>query len=273
MRITLSIMINTVSACGEPLTQILELLRSYEISATFFVSTGTDHALPWARRLGGRGEIRRQAESLLAINAAGHDVGMSSHDPQVWSNKAAHADASWVREQWRKGVSEWSELFGEQPQMHAAANYQLHPELFACEQDAGLKFASDTRGQTPFYPVMMGVESSVLQLPVTVASPEEMMRIKPNCLAHLHEELFDASLKLLPQGQHWRIVAGHDDLRLVEKLIVMWRGTSKEFISLTQIADFYAVDGEVHLHRVGWQEIGTTGHYVAAQSLPLDEEI
>ncbi len=273
MRITLSIMINTVSACGEPLAQMLELLRSYEISATFFVSTGTDHALPWARRLGGRGEIRRQAESLLAINAAGHDVGMSSHDPQVWSNKAAHADASWVREQWRKGVSEWSELFGEQPQMHAAANYQLHPELFACEQDAGLKFASDTRGQTPFYPVMLGVESSVLQLPVTVASPEEMMRIKPNCLAHLHEELFDASLKLLPQGQHWRIVAGHDDLRLVEKLIVMWRGTSKEFISLTQIADFYAVDGEVHLHRVGWQEIGTTGHYVAAQSLPLDEEI
>lgn len=98
------------------------------------------------------------------------------------------------------------------------------------------------------------------------------MRVKPNCLAHLHEELFDASLKLLPQGQHWRIVAGRDDLELVEKLIVMWRGASKEFISLSQIAAIYSVDGEVRQHQVGWQEIGT-GHYVAAQSLPLDEEL
>lgn len=270
MRITLSVMVESVAACGDPLEQLLKLLESYEIKATFFVATGVDDSLPFSKRIASKGRIESAATSLLAIRQSGHDVGMSSHRPLRWLSDVAHADDVWVMDQWQRSMHAWSELYGTSPAMHAATGFQVHPQLFQCEAEAGLSFASDTRGQTPFYPAMQQACAQILQLPVTVASAEEMLRISPGCVNHLHEELFDASIKLLPQGQHWRIMAGRDELQLVEKLIVMWRGTSKEFMTLGQVAEAFAATDKVLHHQVGWQEIA--GRYLAMQSLPLEKQ-
>ena len=269
MRISLSVLVNTISGTGHSLEQLLHLFKSYELKVTFFISTGPDRNLSFAKRIGQRGLIHKVSESLQSISTEGHDVGMGSYDPVNWERKAAHAGSDWIRSNWQRGIDCWSEAMGAMPLMHAASGYQVHPELFACEERAGLLCASDTRGQSPFYPEMQNRRGSVLQLPVTVASAEEMLRVSPGCETHLHEELYDSSLKLLPQGQHWRIIAGRDEIELVEKLIVMWRGSSKEFVTLKQLADKFSTGNEVKYHQVGWKELGRE-HYVAAQSLPLE---
>ncbi len=270
MRITISVMVDSLAGAGDALHQLLDLLSSYELKATFFVSCGPDRNAPLLSRLRGADHISSFADNLHAIPEQGHEIGLAPWDPVSWRQKAAVAHRQWISEQWTRALESWQDLFSEEPVSHAATDFQVHPELFRLEQHSGMKYASDTCGKTPFYPLMVSQNSSCMQLPVTLPGIRELLNSDAVADERLHEEIYDTSLNRLPLGHHWRFVAGQDDLQLLEKMIVMWRGSSGEFMTLAELAEI-AAESQPHQHIVGWDTLAD-GRSVAAQSIQAEGE-
>jgi hypothetical protein len=268
MRITISVMVDSLAGAGDALQQLLQLLSSYELKATFFVSCGPDRNAPLLSRLRGADHISSFADNLHAIPEQGHEIGLAPWDPVSWKQKAAVAQQQWISEQWTRGIESWRDLFSEDPISHAATDFQVHPELFRLQQHSGMKYASDTRGKTPYYPLMINQPSSCLQLPVTLPGIRELLYSDVVTDERLHEEIYDTSLNRLPLGHHWRFVAGQDDLQLLEKMIVMWRGSSAEFLTFAELAEA-AAESLPQQHVVGWDTL-SDGRSVAAQSVQAE---
>jgi hypothetical protein len=265
MRITISVMVDSIAGAGDALQQLLQLLSSYELKATFFISCGPDRNAPLLSRLRGADHISSYADNLHAIPEQGHEIGLAPWDPVSWRQKAAVAQQQWISEQWQRAFESWRDLFCEDPISHAATDFQVHPLLFQLEQQSGMGYATDTCGKTPFYPLMVNQHSSCLQLPVTLPGIRELLNSDAVANERLHEEIYDASLSTLPLGHHWRFVAGQDDLQLLEDMIVMWRGSSGEFMTLAGLAET-AAESQPHQHIVGWDTLAD-GRSVAAQSV------
>lgn len=264
MRTTISVTVETVSGATAGLGRLLALFSAYELRASFFVSLGPGRDSGFFRRRAASNHLLAHADIFRTIEEAGHDLGMAPWDSAAWASGAAHADRKWTLGHWNRALESWQDLFNGSPASHAATDFQVNPWLFECEQQAGLAFASDVLGKTPFLPVMQAIESHCLQLPVTLM-PLPVLRATgkiPESI--LHEELFDASQKLLPAGQHWRISADENPA-LVEKMIVMWKGSSREFLPLSTVAEA-AAQSDIRQHTVGWERQEDAG-WAAAQSL------
>ena len=265
MRTTISVIVETVSGATTGVERLLGLFNAYEIRASFFLSPGPGRDTGFFRRRAASNHLSRHADRLRAIRDAGHDLGMAPWDAAAWAVRAAHADRKWTRDQWQRAVDSWQNAFNADPASHAATDFQVNPWLFELEQQAGLAFASDVLGKTPFLPVMQDTGSECMQLPVTLVPLSVMRRSGGIEESRLHEELFALSQKILPMGQHWRITADEDP-GLVEKMIVMWKGSSREFLPLSDVAGSAAA-GDLRQHAVGWEQ-QADGNWRAAQSLP-----
>ena len=264
MRTTISVTVETVSGATAGLERLLALFASYDINVTFFVSLGPGRDSGFFRRLAASNHLLAHADIFRTIVTAGHDLGMAPWDTSAWASGAAHADREWTLGQWKRALESWQDLFNGNPASHAATDFQVNPWLFECEQQAALAFGSDVLGKSPFLPVMQTIESHCLQLPVTLV-PLTVLRATGKCPeSTLHEELFAASQKILPAGQHWRITADENPV-LVEKMIVMWKGSSREFLPLSAVAEA-AAKSDIRQHTVGWDQ-QEDASWAATQSL------
>mgnify|MGYP001813293730 FL=1 len=266
MRTTISVIVETVSGATAGVERLLALFRAYEIKASFFVSLGPGRDSGFLRRILTSNHLAAHADVFHSIRNAGHDLGMAPWDSSAWASGAAHADRAWTLKQWQRAVDSWQDTFNADPASHAATDFQANPWLFALEEASNLAFASDVLGKSPFLPVMQNIESRCLQLPVTLVPLSILRSCGEIQESRIHEELFAMSQKILPMGQHWRIGADEDQA-LVEKMVVMWKGSSREFLPLSAVAGA-AAEADIRQHSVGWEQQGNTG-WTATQSLPL----
>ncbi len=124
-------------------------------------------------------------DTLKRIRDEGHEIGLHGWDHRRWQDKLAKYDAARLREEFAKMVDAYRAILGAAPASFAAPAWLLSRDLFDLEQQAGLSFASDTRGSAPFLPVFEGREGSLPQLPVTLATLDE-------CLGRMSPEDFVA---------------------------------------------------------------------------------
>jgi hypothetical protein len=243
-------------------------------------------------------------EGLLRLATEGHELGLAPFDAVRWHDEAAHADRAWTERQIRPGLDIYRRMFRQDPTCFGANGMQVNPFLFDIESDLELKFASDVLGQTAFLPRAQRVDGEVPQLPVTLPSVAEALHERgvnednpraqrvdgevpqlPVTLPsvaealhergvnedNVHEHIFDASQKLLVTGHVWRIDAeadGIDFIDVVEKMIVMWRGSQRELGPVGERLAALDLAG-LRRHQIGWQR-DAEGGYVAAQSVAAD---
>jgi len=63
------------------------------------------------------------------------------------------ASAQWTRTEFERGMQAFQQVFGF-AQTHAAAGWQINAYGLELEREYALDFASDTRGRTPFWPLL-----------------------------------------------------------------------------------------------------------------------
>lgn len=289
MRVALKVDVGSVRGARDGVPRLLELLDQYQVRASFCLSLGPDRSGRdpvgrWTTVGPGRGlanlygllwpapRIARAASSQLrAIQAAGHELGLAGFDAAAWGRQAGFADAAWIGSQLRSGLDAFRELFAAEPLFFAATGWQINPHLLALEGGLGFRFASDTRGRYPFYPVNQGVRSTCPQVPTTLPTLQEMLKSPGIDREQVHEHLYVASRRVLPAGHLYSAraeVEGLEYLDVMEKLIVMWKGQEGSIRPMGNVLT--ELDpASLPEHQVGWAEVPGREEHLATQGIEV----
>ncbi|HXP66645.1 MAG TPA: polysaccharide deacetylase family protein [Steroidobacteraceae bacterium] len=204
LRIGLKVDVDTLRGTREGVPRLMALFKKLGVDATFYFSVGPDHTGRAMRRVFRKGfaqkvartsvlkhyglktlmygvllpgpDIGREAGDVMrAVHDAGFEVGLHTYDHVRWQDFVVGATDGWTRTEFERGINAFNAVFGFYPKSHAAAGWQINAYALELEREFGLKFASDTRGQTPFWPRLAGGRSSCPQLPTTLPTFDELL--------------------------------------------------------------------------------------------------
>lgn len=202
--IALKVDVDTYRGTLEGVPRLAATLERCGARATFLFTLGPDHtgrALKRVFRRGFLGKVRRTSvvshygmrtllygvllpgprigrrceEVLKAIDARGFEVGVHTWDHVKWQDGVARAGREWTRRLLERARQEFVRVFDRDPAAHGAAGWQMNRHVPELQAEAGFRYASDTRGITPFVPLVEGREVCVPQLPTTLPTLDELI--------------------------------------------------------------------------------------------------
>src|SRR5258708_2494024 len=260
-RIGLKVDVDTLRGTREGVPRLMALLRKLGLDATFYFSVGPDNTGRAMRRVFRKGfaqkvartsvlehyglktllygvllpgpDIGRSAGGVMrSVHDAGFEVGLHTHDHVRWQDYVAKATAAWTRVEFERGLEAFERVFGFLPQSHAAAGWQINAHGLALEQEYGLRYASDTRGGPPFFPVLAQGTSSCPQLPTTLPTFDEVLGVDGVDASTIADAVFRSSAAAADAQpsddlQVFTLHAELEGMRLLdafEALLVKWRG-------------------------------------------------
>jgi undecaprenyl phosphate-alpha-L-ara4FN deformylase len=202
--IGLKVDVDTLRGTREGVPRLAALFKKLGLDATFYFSVGPDHTGRAMRRVFRKGfaqkvartsvlkhyglktllygvllpgpHIGREAGAFMrGVHDAGFEVGLHTYDHVRWQDYVAGASEAWTRIEFERGMKAFEAVFGFFPKSHAAAGWQINAHALELEREYGLRFASDTRGRTPFWPLLKVGRSTCPQLPTTLPTFDELL--------------------------------------------------------------------------------------------------
>ncbi len=265
MKLALKIDVDTFRGTKEGVLPLLSLLEKNGAEATFLFSLGKDHtgwALKRAFKPGFMKKVSRTSvlqhyglKTLLygtllpgpdigkrcrnlmkSVMDAGFETGIHTHDHVKWQNNVAEADEEWTSREMRAAFDRFEEIFGGPAHVHGAAGWQMNRHAFRLTQKLGFRYASDTRGRSPFVPVQNAEIIACPQLPTTLPTLDEIMGIEEDASSHL----LKISENPEPTGHVYTLHAELEGMKLIglfEKLLHGWKAMGYELVSLKTYFD------------------------------------
>lgn len=268
MRIALKVDVDTLRGTQEGVPALMELFGRLGVNATFLFSVGPDHTGRALRRLLRPGFLakvlrtsvpstyglktlaygtllpgpdigRRAAEPMRAARRAGFEVGLHAWDHVRWHDAVARKGRAWTERDWRRGIESYERIFGERPDCCGAAGWQVNDRVLELEAEAGMRWASDTRGTRPFRPRIGERVLDCPQLPTTLPTMDEMIGLAgvtgDNVGARLveHVEANPADLHVFTLHAE---LEGGPLLGQFEQALAGWRGVGAELCSVGDAA-------------------------------------
>jgi undecaprenyl phosphate-alpha-L-ara4FN deformylase len=202
--IGLKVDVDTLRGTREGAPRLAALLKKHGVQATFYFSVGPDHTGRAMRRVFRKGFAQKVARTsvlkhyglktlmygvllpgphigrtarndMRRVHDAGFEVGLHTYDHVRWQDHVAAADAAWTRAELARGTAAFERVFGFAPQSHAAAGWQINLHGLELERELGFKYASDTRGGAPFFPLLPAGPSPCPQIPTTLPTFDELL--------------------------------------------------------------------------------------------------
>jgi undecaprenyl phosphate-alpha-L-ara4FN deformylase len=202
--IGLKVDVDTLRGTREGVPRLTALFKKLGVEATFYFSVGPDHTGRALRRVFRKGFAQKVARTsvlkhyglktllygvllpgpdiglkaggvMRGVHERGFEVGLHTYDHVRWQDYVAGASEAWTRIEFERGMNAFKRVFGFYPKSHAAAGWQINAHALELEREYGLHYASDTRGITPFWPMIEGKRSSCPQLPTTLPTFDELL--------------------------------------------------------------------------------------------------
>jgi undecaprenyl phosphate-alpha-L-ara4FN deformylase len=221
-RIGLKVDVDTLRGTREGVPRLTALFKKHGLQATFYFSVGPDNTGRAMRRVFRKGFAKKVARTsvvkhygvktllygvllpgphigrkagdvMRGVRDAGFEVGLHTFDHVRWQDYVAGATASWTRREFERGVEAFTQVFGSAPTSHAAAGWQINAHGLELEREYGFEFASDTRGRTPFWPLLPQGGGTCLQLPTTLPTFDELLGQGGVNESNIAEHVFELS--------------------------------------------------------------------------------
>ncbi|HUJ78702.1 MAG TPA: polysaccharide deacetylase family protein [Nitrospiria bacterium] len=183
---------------------LLNLFKEFAIHTTFYFSLGPDNTGRAVRRLfrlGFFGKVvrtnvvgvygvrtllngvlwpgphigHRNEAVMRAARDAGHEVGIHCYDHIRWQDGLAAMSREEVYAEFNRARKEFERIFDKPAITAGAAGWQANRHSLAAYDDAGLSYASDARGDRPFFPRSDGRVFKTLQIPTTLPTLDEVL--------------------------------------------------------------------------------------------------
>jgi len=188
---------------------------------------------------------RKYAEIMQQVRDLGFEVGIHAYDHYRWQNYVHTLTLEQTRAEFGRAIEEFERIFGCKPTVAGAPGWQANANTLAVIDECGLDYASDTRGATPFLPVIQGKVFNTPQIPTTLPTLDELLgRLPLSPLDGVRgglEQLTNHYLQLLrAPGDHLLTVhaelEGRDYATFFENLIQQIMQAGVEFFGLADKA-------------------------------------
>ncbi|MEO8598419.1 MAG: polysaccharide deacetylase family protein [bacterium] len=298
--ITLKIDVDTYRGTREGVPNLVRLLKKHKANATFLFSLGPDHtgwALRRAFRPGFFKKVSRTsvlehygvktlmygvllpapdiglagAAEMRAVQDVGFECGIHTWDHVVWQDNVREANAAWTQRQMLQSCERFRSIFGQKPQTHGAAGWQMNQHAFEQLDAFGIAYASDTRAMLnesgaitdpdsgPFRLQISGQTLSCIQMPTTLPTLDELLGRTINGEVITMTNIADTLLKLteLPRDHIYTLHAELEGQKLApifEQLILGWQAQGYDCISMAQLHRKIK-DTNLPTHQVTWAEL------------------
>jgi undecaprenyl phosphate-alpha-L-ara4FN deformylase len=270
--IGLKVDVDTLRGTREGVPRLMALLKKHGVDATFYFSVGPDNTGRAMRRVFRKGfaqkvartsvlkhyglktllygvllpgpDIGRSAGAVMrSVHDAGFEVGLHTYDHVRWQDYVATATEAWTRVEFERGLEAFNGVFGFLPQSHAAAGWQINEYGLELEREHGLRYASDTRGGPPFFPVLAQGISPCPQLPTTLPTFDEILGVDGIDESTLADAVFRLSAAAAPAGaaddsQVFTLHAELEGMLLLgafESLLVKWRESGAQIARMAKV--------------------------------------
>jgi undecaprenyl phosphate-alpha-L-ara4FN deformylase len=180
---------------------------------------------------------QRNAAVLQRVRDAGFEVGIHCHNHYRWQDHLHRMSAAEVADEFAAARAEFRRVFGGDAAVAGAAGWQSNAASRKVYDDAGLIYASDTRGREPFFPRIEGHTYATLEIPTTLPTLDELMG-RPEfpdarIVAHLTSELQADRLNVFTLHAE---IEGMGRRRLWHELLAAWRRRGVEFVRMKDVA-------------------------------------
>jgi peptidoglycan/xylan/chitin deacetylase (PgdA/CDA1 family) len=118
---------------------------------------------------------RRNGAAMLAVRAAGFEVGIHCNNHYRWQDHLADMDLAAVRAEFGAARGEFARIFGTEALTAGAPGWQSDAHSREVYDESGLLYSSDTRGTHPFFPRIGGTVYRTLEIPSTLPTLDELM--------------------------------------------------------------------------------------------------
>jgi undecaprenyl phosphate-alpha-L-ara4FN deformylase len=239
--IGLKIDVDTYKGMKHGVPTLLDLLRQFSIKGSFFVPMGKDHTgwtvkrvftrkgfLKKANRVGiietygirtlmhglllpGPEIAKKNKETLKQIITEGHEAGIHGHDHVSWHDHVREWDEAKTTEILNQASNVYEGILGQKARSFAAPGWMVNPHALRFFEKKGFLYSSDTRGSSPFLPDMENNHFSILQIPTTLPTLDEVVGLAgydPISIARHFVGLLNEGLNILTvhaelEGNRW----------------------------------------------------------------------
>ena len=118
---------------------------------------------------------QRNEHAMRYVRDAGFEVGIHCHDHYRWQDYLHGMSLEEIRAEFAAARAEFKRVFGVEAHTAGAAGWQSNARSRQVYDEAGLLYASDTRGASPFYPRIDGTVFKTLEIPSTLPTFDELM--------------------------------------------------------------------------------------------------
>lgn len=246
--------------------RLAHLLEEYGVPACFLFSLGPDNTGRAIRRvfqpgfLGKIGRTRvismyglrtllngilipgpmigRRNESVIkSIGKRGFEVGIHCHDHVKWQDCVRAMPLGEVEQEFKSAQIEFKRIFGFRAVTAGAPGWQTCQYGRMVYDKANLLYASDSRGEYPYFPFVDGYVSKTLEIPTTLPTLDELLGRNE----FPEEKIVDHYLSLL-RGDRLNVLTIHAEIegmskvRLFRSLLEKCNGLGVSFVRLEDIA-------------------------------------
>ena len=296
MKLALKIDVDTLKGTREGVPRLVAMLRKYAAQATFLFSLGPDHtgrAIKRVFRPGFFGKVsrtsvvehygvktllygtllpgpdigRRAANVMCVVRDEGFEVGIHTWDHVKWQDGVVGASAEWTNKQMALACDRFADVFGEPAKTHGAAGWQMNVHALRQTQERGFDYCSDTRGTTPFIPVVNAEIIDCPQLPTTLPTLDELIGINGATADNVHEHLLKMTAIPPSNGHVFTLHAELEGLKLAPAFERLLEGWKAQGYTLTSTRDmFSSLDRKkLPFHEVAMAEVPGRSGRLAVQ--------
>lgn len=180
---------------------------------------------------------RRNTATMRAVRDAGFEVGIHCYNHYRWQDHVQRMALAEVRAEFIAARAEFLRIFGREAHTAGAAGWQSNARSREIYDEAGLLYASDTRGHGPFFPRVGGRVFRTLEIPSTLPTFDELMG-RPEYPDH---KIVAHYLSLLREDQP-NVFTVHAEVEgmgrraLFRELLTAGKNAGVEFIRLDDLA-------------------------------------
>jgi peptidoglycan/xylan/chitin deacetylase (PgdA/CDA1 family) len=300
MRVALKVDVDTYRGTVEGIPPLLAALERHNARATFLFSLGPDHtgrAIKRVFRPGFFGKVartsvvehygvrtllygtllpgpdigRKCAVLMRAVRDAGHEVGIHTWDHVKWQDGVGtdveHASNAWTERQMVLACERFEEVFGTPARTHGAAGWQMNPHAIRLTQRLGFDYCSDTRGASPFIPVVNGEVTLCPQIPSSLPTLDELIGLDGCTAENAHERVLAFAATAGTRDHVYTLHAELEGMKLLpvfERLLGHWHSQGTALVG-TDVLAAGLNRATLARHSIRWAELPGRSGELATQ--------